>query len=270
MRSPFPGMDPYLEDPIFWSSFHSRFLVALADAITPHIIPKYYVEIEVRTYRDNGEDDLLIGIPDAVVLANKIPSVSQSSSTATATAVKVRPQQVRVPMALELKERSLQVRELGTDAVITVIELLSPKNKRAGKGREDYESKRLDILASASHLVEIDFLRAGKPMTMGGATGEMDYHILVSRSNLRPRADLYAFTLQEPIPDFLLPLQADDEDLLINLQEIFEGVYERSAYSIRINYTNPVPPPALSEPDRLWVQELLQSQRSDRKSHPPF
>jgi Protein of unknown function (DUF4058) len=256
MRSPFPGMDPYLEDPIFWSSFHSRFLVAIADAITPQVIPKYYVEIEARTYIDNGEDDILIGIPDAVVLANKTQALAQSSPTATA--VQVRPQRVRVPMALELKERYLQVRELGTDAVITVIELLSPKNKRAGKGREDYEAKRLDILASASHLVEIDFLRAGNPMTMAGATGAMDYHILVSRSNLRPCADLYAFTLQEPIPDFLLPLQAEDEDLLINLQEIFEGVYERSAYSIRLNYTNPVPPPALSESDRRWVQELLQ------------
>lgn len=255
MRSPFPGMDPYLEDPIFWSSFHSRFLVALANAITPHIIPKYYVEIEARTYRDNGEDDLLIGVADAVVLANKTPSLPKSSSTATA--VQVRPQRVRVPMALELKERYLQVRELGTDAVITVIELLSPKNKRSGKGREDYESKRLDILASSSHLIEIDFLRAGKPMTMGGATGEMDYHILVSRSNLRPSADLYAFQLQEPIPDFLLPLQADDEDLLVNVQEIFDGVYEQSAYSIRLNYTHPVPPPKLSEPDRLWIQELL-------------
>jgi hypothetical protein len=139
-----------------------------------------------------------------------------------------------------------------------VIELLSPKNKRSGKGREDYEAKRLDILASASHLVEIDFLRTGKPMTMGGATGEMDYHILVSRSNLRPSADLYAFTIQEPIPDFLLPLQADDEDLPVNLQEIFESVYDLSAYSLRLNYTQPIPPPALSEPDRLWIQELLQ------------
>jgi Protein of unknown function (DUF4058) len=210
MRSPFPGMDPYLEDPIFWSSFHSRFLVAIANAITPHIIPKYYVEIEARTDCETG------------------------------------------------KERYLQVRELGTDAVITVIELLSPKNKRSGKGREDYEAKRLDILASASHLVEIDFLRTGKSMTMGGAIGEMDYHILVSRSNLRPSADLYAFTLQEPIPDFLLPLQADEEDLLVNLQEIFESVYDLSAYSLRLNYTNPVPPPALSKTDLSWIQELLQ------------
>ena len=26
MQSPFPGMDPYLESPAFWSDFHSTFI----------------------------------------------------------------------------------------------------------------------------------------------------------------------------------------------------------------------------------------------------
>ncbi|MGB8699594.1 MAG: DUF4058 family protein [Thermosynechococcaceae cyanobacterium] len=50
MPSPFPGMDPYLEQLAFWSSFHSRCIVALADAIAPQILPKYYIiEAETRT-----------------------------------------------------------------------------------------------------------------------------------------------------------------------------------------------------------------------------
>lgn len=51
---------------------------------------------------------------------------------ASGVATQNRLQQVEIPMGLELKERFLEVRELGTDAVITVIEVLSPKNKRAG------------------------------------------------------------------------------------------------------------------------------------------
>jgi hypothetical protein len=48
MPSPFPGMDPYLEKPAFWASFHSRMIVALADAIAPSILPRYYIEVEAR------------------------------------------------------------------------------------------------------------------------------------------------------------------------------------------------------------------------------
>lgn len=72
MPSPFPGMDPYLEQPAFWSSFHSRLMVAIADAIEPQLSPEYYVEVETRTYQsDDGEDGLLIGIPDPVVFSGQ-------------------------------------------------------------------------------------------------------------------------------------------------------------------------------------------------------
>lgn len=49
MPSPFPGMDPYLEQPTFWSSFHSRLIVAIADAIEPQLSSEYYIEVETRT-----------------------------------------------------------------------------------------------------------------------------------------------------------------------------------------------------------------------------
>jgi Protein of unknown function (DUF4058) len=249
-------MDPYLEDPIFWSSFHNRFLVAIADTIAPHLQPKYYVEIEARTYLDDGEEDLLVGIPDTVVLARSQQSRTSISSS-TSTAVQIRPQKVQIPVELERKERYLQVREIGTDAVITTIELLSPTNKRNGEGRDTYEAKRRNILSSRSHLVELDFLRSGNPMSMRGMIGTMNYRILVSRSNHRPTADLYGFTLRDRIPTFSLPLQEPDESLAVDLQTIFDGVYDRCSYRTRLSYSNPVPPPSLSETDRLWIQELL-------------
>jgi hypothetical protein len=68
MPSPLPGMDPYLEQPAFWASFHSRFIVALADAIEHDLAPDYYIEVEARTYLDDAAG-VLIGIPDAVVVS---------------------------------------------------------------------------------------------------------------------------------------------------------------------------------------------------------
>ncbi|NJL87792.1 MAG: DUF4058 family protein [Leptolyngbyaceae cyanobacterium SM1_1_3] len=247
MPSPFPGMNPYLELPVLWAEFHSRLIVALSDALIPKLQPNYYVAVETRTYLSADEADLLLGIPDAVVL----PRTPQSRA-AQAVATQVRPQQVRLPMPIEVKERYLEVREVGTHRVITVIELLSPKNKRKGEGRAAYEKKRLRILGSASHLVEIDLLRENSPMPMIGAAGQSDYRIVISRATTRPIADLYGFCLSEPIPVVGLPLKAKDEDIQVELQQILLEVYERGSYGFRIDYHQPVPPPPLSPADQAW------------------
>jgi hypothetical protein len=107
--------------------------------------------------------------------------------------------------------------------------------------------------------VEIDLLRAGKPMPMRGVSGVMDYRVLVSRSNLRPEADLYGFTLRESMPMFPLPLRQADEAVMVDLQGIFSGVYDRAGYGVRLNYQQPLPPPALSSADQQWMTDVLQS-----------
>jgi hypothetical protein len=50
MPSPFPGLDPYLENPELWPEVHHRLITAIADAIGPSIRPKYRVAIEKRIY----------------------------------------------------------------------------------------------------------------------------------------------------------------------------------------------------------------------------
>jgi Protein of unknown function (DUF4058) len=254
MVSPFPGMDPYLEQPTFWSAFHSRLIVAMADALAPQLLPQYYIEVETRTYVE-GDEDLLVGIPDGVVYRAKSPSSPVQPTGITAT--QVRPQKVTLPIGQEVKERYLEVREVGTDAVITVIEVLSPKNKRAGQGRSDDERKRETVLGTQSHWVEIDLLRAGQPMPMHGVAGDLDYRILVSRSDLRPVADLYGFTLREAIPPFLLPLKGVKEAVEVDLQTIVAGVYARAGYGLRLNYQQTVPPPPLSPENQRWFAERL-------------
>lgn len=253
MRSPFPGMNPYLELPALWHEFHNRLIVALSDALTPYLLPRYYVAVETRTYLDNDSSELLVGIPDAMVLTASNSPVVQPTAIATQT----RPKQIQLPMPVEVRERFLEVREVGTHQVITVIEVLSPKNKRSGEGRNTYEKKRQRVLGSLSHLVEIDLLRDHTPMPMIGVEPGSDYRILVSRAASRPLADLYEFQLREPIPSFSLPLKPIDPEVAVNLQAIVLGVYDRGSYHIRIDYDQPVPPPRLSEANQRWVEQLL-------------
>jgi hypothetical protein len=153
-----------------------------------------------------------------------------------------------------IKERYLEVREVATKELITVIEVLSLTNKRS-EGRSLYETKRIKILTSMTNLVEIDLLRSGKPMMVQGALPSQ-YRILVSRASDRPNADLFAFDLQEEIPDFPVPLRGEMPEAIVNLQTVLNETYQRGRLDLLIDYTI-APVPNLKEHDRLWMQEIL-------------
>ncbi|PAX52909.1 hypothetical protein CK510_16740 [Brunnivagina elsteri CCALA 953] len=70
MPSPFPGMNPYLENPEFWSEFHSRMIVAIADALDECLSRDYRVAVEKRVYLTENQDNILVGIPDVSVTAS--------------------------------------------------------------------------------------------------------------------------------------------------------------------------------------------------------
>lgn len=258
MPSPFPGMNPYLENPELWSEVHNRLIVAIADAIESNLSLKYRVAIEKRTYTSVPEDSILVGIPDVSVISKKSTPIQPLSTTATLPAPG-EPVTVTLPVPETIREGYLEIREVATGYVVTVIEVLSPTNKRPGKGREVYETKRMEVLSSPTHLVELDLLRGGKPMPILEETQQTDYRTLVARGNRRPLAELYAFTVRQEIPKFLLPLQAGDTEPLVNLQSLLAGVYERARYDLAIDYSfEPVPP--LKEEDRVWADALLREQ----------
>jgi len=261
MPSPFPGMDPYLESAAFWSSFHTRFMVAIADAISPQLGTQYYVEVESRTYQtDDQDDEILIGIPDAIVFAERgeaksVPAIEPQTGRVV---TQVQPEKVSLPMPIELYQRYLEVREMGTDEVITIVELLSPTNKRAKDGRADYEKKRRLILASQPHLVELDLLRGAKPMAMHGVQTDATYRISIGRSEQRPIADLYAVMLDQALPDIPIPLKLGEPEPVLLLQTVFTQLYDRARYATRIDYRQPLPLPKLSEAQQEWLNTVLE------------
>ncbi|MCC3457037.1 DUF4058 family protein [Microcoleus sp. PH2017_08_TRC_O_A] len=254
MPNPFPGMNPYLESPDFWPEVHNRLIVAIADALVPQLVPRYRVAIEKRIYEIKGEQSLLVGIPDVSIQHNPIPRNSSTSNVAVAT--RTEPLKVRLAMSEEVKEGYLEVIDMGNKEVVTVIEVLSPANKRPGKGREMYEEKRDKIFGSRTNFVEIDLLRSYEPLPVLDNDIAAHYRILVSRSNQRPGADLYLFNLPDAIPCFPLPLRAGDVEPMVDLQALLNIVYDRAAYDITLDYTAQLVP-ALSESDAVWADSLL-------------
>ena len=146
MPSPFPGMNPYLENPDLWSEVHHRLITAIADAIESNLTFRYRVAIEKRTYLNEGEESVSVTIPDVSVYSQSSTPV-QTSSTATLPAG-AESVAVIIPLPEEMREGYLEIREVETGDVITVIEVLSPTNKRAGRGRKAYNTKRLEVLST--------------------------------------------------------------------------------------------------------------------------
>jgi hypothetical protein len=228
MRSPFPGMNPYLEAPALWSEVHSWLIVELARLLNQRITPKYRAAVEKRLYEELNQP-ILVALPE-------------SETTV---------------------ERYLEVREVATGEVVTVVEILSPKNKRfsmgeatpTGEGRDQYLNKRQKVLGSQSHLVEIDLLRGGEALPMQDA-GMSDYRVLVSRVEQRPIAELYPFNLRDRLPCFGFPLRSEDEVVPIDLNLLMQLVYEAAALNLAIDYGQQ-PTPGLSQDDFDWVQAIV-------------
>ena len=255
MSSPFPGMNPYLENLELWSEVHHRLITAIADAIEPQLSLEYRVAIEKRTYLGDIEDSVLVGIPDVAVTTKKKTSTQNKTTTATLPAQK-ESVTVKLPVPEEKKEAYLEIREVATGYVVTTIEVLSPTNKRTGKGRDAYEEKRRDVLSTPTHLVEIDLLRTGNPMQILSEIPKTDYRILVARGNRRPLAEVFGFNLQQEIPQFLLPLKSGDDEPLVDLQSLLAQVYERGRFYLAIDYSIEATP-ALKSEDKVWADNLL-------------
>lgn len=238
MPSPFPGMDPYLEHPDLWPDVHHGLIEALRSALAPTLRPRYRVLVEKRTYRVEPGEIVFVGRPDVAAIDTVREAVEAYQGAATSN---LRTVQVPVPDVVE--EGYVEVRDVASGDVVTVVELLSPSNKRPGEGRRLYETKRLTILGSLTHLVEIDLIRAYEPMLLYGDGIDSHYRTLVSRSDRRPTADLYAFDVQNTIPTFRLPLRKGDEEPTVDLNRLLHELYDRAGYDLSIDYAaEPVPP----------------------------
>jgi hypothetical protein len=251
MPSPFPGMDPFLEQPGLWPDVHNSLVAAIRDSLVPQVAPRYFIGLERRALLLTPDDIVFVGRPDLSV----VRPMGQPGPAGEASGQAVL--DVEVPIVDEVGEYFLEIREVPSGEIVTVVELLSPVNK-IGSGRAEYIKKRLQIFKTLTNLVEIDLLRAGEPMPIVRGGGRRDYSVLVSHGAQRPHARLYTFDLREPIPNFPLPLLPGDDEPDVELNSILHAVYERARYDLVLDYSKPAIPP-IAAGDAIWAQSILGS-----------
>jgi Protein of unknown function (DUF4058) len=256
MPSPFPGMDPFIENQI-WEDFHHALIEVIREALIPQTRPHYVVRVEERVYVEHEPSSLPMFIRPDVTVLERTGSEHPPESTAAATTVSITPVLLHLPVPERIREAFLMIRERETMEVVTVIEVLSPGNKRAGSdGRREYLRKREEVLLSYTHLVELDLLRGGERLPTIEPLPQGDYYAFIRRRQQRLQAEVYAWSLRQSLPSIPVPLAEADADVVLDLHAIFNTVYNRTGYDYSLNYRRVIEPP-LTNADNAWAQQLL-------------
>ena len=252
MPSPFPGMNPYLEQNDTWEDFHQSFITHARDKLSGQLGPNYLVKIEVRLYVHelSEEERRFVGRADVAVT----DSPAATSPPTAASGVLTAPMQLLLPAVEVQRESSLEIHDRRDRRVVTVIELLSPANKTPGPDHNAYVGKRRSLLATRTHLVEID-LRRGGARPYPPELPACDYYVLVSRYEARPRLGIWPISLRERLPVVPIPLVAPDPDVALDLQAVLHHVYDLAGYAKYIYRETPQPP--LTPNDAAWARQFV-------------
>jgi hypothetical protein len=227
MPSPFPGMDPYLENAKLWPAFQHQLLACLYHILLPGLVDRYRARVGTRSY---------------------------VSETPLFTSI----------IREQYSEEFIEIRNRTDGKLVTLLEVVSPANKTTPAGRQAYLDARQQAVLQKAGIVEIDLVMQGKPTLTYSRDGlpEYDYAVTVTRTNAPDRYEIYTATLQKRLPKFKLPLAADDRDALLDLQAAFARAYDLGTFSTQINYKGPPPPdvPFTTE-YKTWTDELLKQMK---------
>lgn len=257
MTSPFPGMDPYLESS--WGNVHNRLVTYITDEIQDRLPEGLRARMEERVYLELPGDDPKVFIPDARVVERP----GRGPRRAAPPGVEMLA--IAEPLLLvaddPVDEAYIEIVDARSGGrLVTSIEVLSPTNKWAGKGRKLYVRKRRRLRAGRVNTVEIDLLRDGPRLIPGppwhlSPARRTAYGVGVWRTT---RSDEYAFfraPLRERLPVIPIPLRRTDPDLPLDLQPLLDRCYRNGGYE-DTDYRRP-PEPPLDAEDEAWADALL-------------
>lgn len=251
MPNPFPGMDPYLEGDL-WTSVHTDLCAEIARQLAPKLRPKYVALSTRRVVLAPPEESGGSAgdrFPDVGILSADSPGSTPSATAAVAPLI------LPAKFPEPIPHVSIEIRDVADRRLITCIEVLMPTNKY-GSGWDEYAGRRLQMVSSAAHLVEIDLLRAGTRFPTAEPLPAVPYFVFVSRVERRHQVDVWPISLEQTLPTIPIPLLPGDPEVLLDLQLALTVVYDIIGYDELIDYTRE-PPGPLTPAEAAWIDEQL-------------
>jgi hypothetical protein len=261
MRSPFPGMDPYLEQ--FWGDVHHTMINRSRAAIQKQLPDDLVARVDERVFVEPSVGVPRNIIPDVRVVERgqrEEPVLRASNGIAVAE-----PLVVHIEQDDPIHQGFIEIIDLKSGRrVVTVIEIVRPSNKVSGPGRDSYVKKQDELRDAGVSLVEIDLNRTGKrvmsaPFELIPDGHRTPYAACVRRGWKSLRIEYYRLPLRERLPAIALPLRQSDRDIPLDLQAVLEECCEEGRYIDDIDYREE-PDPPLGHDDAKWADALLREQ----------
>jgi hypothetical protein len=250
-------MNPYLEP--HWLDVHSSLATSARDALNQQLPDDLVASVEERVAIESDAGADHIYGPDVRVAepATAVTTVVEEPAGGVVAA----PYRL-VAQIDPITERSVQITEAGTERLISVIEFVSPTNKR-GAGLQAFRDKRAHLLSSGVNFVEVDLVRAGDWQALLSPHQCALKAVSLYRITIRVPHDsaavyLHPIRLQDALPSIAIPLRKNDPEVRLDLQALIEHAYVSGRYDRRIDYTKPLTPP-LSGDDAAWAGERLRA-----------
>lgn len=256
-KSPFPGMDPYLEGEL-WQEFHDTLCNQLRAQLLALLPPRYVALLEKRYVIEDPGIDLVV-VPGHRIVYPDVHVVHMVRETATETVMDTVPK-VRLVSHVpeEVPMLSIEIRDLSDRRLVTVIEIFSPANKH-GKGLQEYLERRGDLLKTRTHLLELDLLRGGQRIPFQDAEPPpAHYYVYLSRFPERPYTEVWPIRLRDRLPVVPVPLLPPDADVPLDLQAAVDACFELVGYRRLLDYTRDPPPPPLDAETLAWVRRQVE------------
>lgn len=257
MSNPFPGMNPYLEDPAIWPGFHTLLIAEITRLLQPLLNARgYYANSDERVWLAEAPRTFF---PDVAVVEAQKPL----NPAAVAVLEVDEPLHLK-SLEIEGRERFLDIFDSSGNQLITSIEVISPSNKAPTQGRELYIQKQREVRDAQVNLVEIDLLRTGQqvvdvPRSLLSGVPGWDYIVHIGRVQATDY-EVYLIQLRDRLPRVRIPLKAGEPDVALDLQLAVNAAYNIGPYELRLNYNRP-PEPPLDAQDTKWAIQLLEQQR---------
>lgn len=259
MRSPFPGVDPYLE--AHWGDIHTRLMVYVSNQLNSQLPDDLQARVEesLAITEDDGTKRTVYS--DVRVVEDTGMSAAESAAAPAISTV-----EVAQPYVVRLEDEPATLRHLeivdtrGGGRLVTAIAILSPANKVGPHGQLLYIRKQREYVNAKVNLVEIDLIRAGNfvlaiPEDRLPSVCRAAYMICIRRATRPGEAELYPVPLRQRLPNIPVPLRPSDKDVVLQLQPLLDDCYRDGRYDRTDYRLEPVP--RLGEADARWADAIL-------------